>query len=231
MANFCTALFLLVLLAGWPAPCQAKSELFLAVAPLAPWQWMRGGEVHGPDAAILAELARRLEFTPRWTPMANATDFSPLLDGRAELVAGVADADRRPYLACFPKPLRVQERLVAHVRKGAEHFLRREEDLMNFAVGLAEGVRLPQVEEGHPRPVMRGALADLLPALASGRLDALLAPAAAWERTTIPPQVAAQIVPAPLVVDPLPLFVCLAKDADLMARFAEMETHLGQMLE
>ena len=224
------ALLCLMLVLQWPAPGHAKSELFVAVAPLAPWQWMQGGQARGPDVEVLSILAQRLDFTPHWVPMATAADLTPLLEGRAEVVTGIADpVAHREALQCFRAPHRMQGALHIYVRKGAEHFLQFETDLSQYRLGLADGVRLPAAESAPGVRVLRGQLADLLPALAGGSIDALAAEAVAWERHR--PALPGNLIKAPLEIAALPLFVCLSRAAPLVVRFEELELLYQDLME
>ena len=233
-AKICTTarciLLCLPWLLQWPVPGHAKSDLLVAVAPLAPWQWMQAGQGRGPDVEFLELLAKRLDFSPQWVPLAAADNLAPLQEGRAEIVAGIADTvDQRNVLQCFRTPHRMQGALHIYVRKGAEHFLQFETDLTQYRTGLADGVRLPAVESAPRARIPRGQLADLLPALASGAIDALAAEAVAWERHR--PALPGNVVKAPLEISAMPLFVCLSRAAPLVVRFDEIELLYQDLVE
>lgn len=206
----------------------AKSHLFIAVPPLRPWQWMQGNEALGPDARLLANLSEGLDFIPSWVPMANALDLSPLREGRAEILLGVAaPALQEIPLRCFASPHRMQGAVVFYFRKDTMTLPLTHTGLRQYRVGLADGVRLPAVElpattEQAPAPSpLRGTLADLLASLTYGHIDILAAEAEAIARHPAP--LPTHLVRAELQVPSMPLYVCLPEDADLMPRFEEME--------
>ncbi|WP_460033201.1 substrate-binding periplasmic protein [Megalodesulfovibrio paquesii] len=210
--------------------CTAKTHLLVAVPSLAPWQWMRAGQAQGPDAELLAALARKLDFLPEWIPLAAPDNLAPLQEGRADIIAGVADSVRlATLLQCFTTPHRIQGPLHIYVRKDAAQPLQSEADIPQFRMGLADGVRLPAAESPAGRSPMRGSLADLLPALNSGRLDALAAEAESGQRFL--PILPAGVVKAPLEIAPMPLFVCLSRQAPLVVRFEEIEPVYQDLLE